>query len=289
MRKALTPIKSLFRIEEIGFFIFFFLIFLSFFHRPQESLNFINLQKLLLFFTVFLSLVVVSVRGRTFRVIRDWLPVLFFLSVYLNLHHLIDFLNPNDYDEALIRIDQLLFGVQPSLLMERFLWAPLTEFLTVCYSLFYFYPIPLAVVLYLRKSRFSDFRNYATSIILCFYLGFLGYVLVPAVGPRFTLQYTQELKGSSFSEHLRSTLNHMESTKRDVFPSLHNAITLLALLFAFKYEKRIFYPFLPIALGLFLSTVYLRYHYGIDVICGWALGLICFRLGADLNKWWKTS
>lgn len=231
----------------------------------------------------------VSVRGRTFRVIRDWLPVLFFLSVYLNLHHLIDFLNPNDYDEALIRIDQLLFGVQPSLLMERFLWAPLTEFLTVCYSLFYFYPIPLAVVLYLRKSRFSDFRNYATSIILCFYLGFLGYVLVPAVGPRFTLQYTQELKGSSFSEHLRSTLNHMESTKRDVFPSLHNAITLLALLFAFKYEKRIFYPFLPIALGLFLSTVYLRYHYGIDVICGWALGLICFRLGADLNKWWKTS
>ena len=289
MRKALTSIKSLFRIEEIGFFVFFFLIVVSFFDQPQGSLSLIDLHKLLLFFTLFLSLVVVSVPGRALRVIRDWLPVLFFLSVYLNLHHLIDFLNPNDYDEALIRIDRLLFGVQPSLWMERFLWVPLTEFLTICYSLFYFYPLPLAVVLYSRKSRFSDFRSYATSIILCFYLGFLGYVLVPAVGPRFTLQYAQELEGSSFSQDLRSTLNHVESTKRDVFPSLHNAITLLALLFAFKYEKRIFYPFLPIALGLFLSTVYLRYHYGIDVICGWALGLICFRLGADLNRWWETS
>jgi membrane-associated phospholipid phosphatase len=42
-------------------------------------------------------------------------------------------------------------------------------------------------------------------------------------------------------------------------------------------------------LGLFLGTVYLRYHYGIDVICGWILGLICFRLGADLNRWWETG
>jgi len=282
-------IRSLFRIEEIGFFVFFLLIVVSFFPRPQVGSNFVNLQKCLLFFTIFLTFAVISVPGRMLKVVRDWLPVLFFLSVFLNLHHLIDFLNPKDYDQTLIRIDQLIFGVQPSVWMERLLWSPLTDFLTVCYSFFYFYPIPLAVVLYLRKSRIDDFRNYASSIILCFYLGFLGYMLVPAVGPRFTLQYTQELKGSSFSENLRSTLNHMESTKKDVFPSLHNAITLLALLFAFKYEKRIFCVFLPIALGLFLSTVYLRYHYAIDVVCGWALGLICFRLGADLNRWWKTS
>ncbi len=289
MRKPLTSIRSLFRIEEIGFFVFFFLIVFSFFFGPQVDSNFFNLQKGLLFFTVFLAFVAISVPGRMLKVIRDWLPVLFFLSVFLNLHHLIDFLNPKDYDQTLIRIDELIFGLQPSVWMERLLWSPLTDFLTVCYSLFFFYPLPLALVLYLRKRRFDDFRNYASSIILCFYLGFLGYVLVPAVGPRFTLQYTQELKGSSFSENLRSALNHMESTKKDVFPSLHNAITLLVLLFAFKHDKRIFYAFLPLALGLFLSTVYLRYHYAIDVICGWALGLICFRLGADLNRWWKAG
>ncbi|MGB2697013.1 MAG: phosphatase PAP2 family protein [Candidatus Zixiibacteriota bacterium] len=198
-------------------------------------------------------------------------------------------MNPNHYDEILIGIDQILFGVQPSIWMEGLISSPLTDFLTICYSFFYFYPLPLAVILYLRKGGFGNFRNYATSIILCFYLGFMGYLLVPAFGPRFTLQYTQELNGSFFSESLRSKLDDMESTKRDVFPSLHNAITLLVLLFACKLHRKIFYLLLPIALGIFLSTIYLRYHYGIDVICGWILGLICFRLGADVNRWWKIS
>lgn len=289
MRKLLSLLKSLLRIEEIGFLIFFFLILFSFFGQSRTNLDPFNLEKLILFFAFFLMILVISSPVRILKVVRDWLPILFLFSIFFNLHSLIDSLNPGDWDESLIRVDQLLFGIQPSVWMGKFIWAPLTDFLTICYSLFYFYPLPLAVILYLRKSRASDFRHYVTSIILCFYLGFLGYILVPAVGPRFTLQYNQELKGSSFSEDLRSTLNHMESTKRDVFPSLHNAITLLVLLFAWRYEKRVFYPFLPIASALFLSTIYLRYHYGIDVISGWILGLICFRLGADLNRWWKQA
>jgi membrane-associated phospholipid phosphatase len=289
MKNFLTSIKSLFRIEELGFFIFFFLILLSFFNLSQENLNLWDLEKLVLFFTLLMTVLVISVSNPTLKIIRDWLPILFFLSIFLNLHSLIDFLNSNDYDQALIKVDQLIFGIQPSVWLEKFIWTPLTDFLSICYSLFYFYPLPLAVILYLRKGKYRDFRNYAISIILCFYLGFLGYILVPALGPRFTLQYEQELKGSFFSENLRCMLDQMELTKRDVFPSLHNALTLLVLLFAFKYEKKIFYPFLPLALGLFLSTIYLRYHYGIDVICGWILGLICFRLGADLNRWWKID
>jgi len=289
MRKLLSSIKSLFRIEEIGFLIFFFLIFFSFFDQTNKGSGPFDLEKLILFFTLFLMFLVSSSQDRVFKVIRDWLPILFFLSIFLNLHYLIHSLNPNNCDQILIRVDQLIFRIQPSVWMEKFIWTPLTEFLTICYAFFYFYPIPLAVILYLRKSKSFDFRNYATSIILCFYLGFLGYILVPAIGPRYTLQYTQDLKGSYVSVNLRSTIDQMESTKSDVFPSLHNAVTLLVLLFAFKYEKKVFFPFLPIALGLFLSTIYLRYHYGIDVICGWILGLICFRLGADLNRWWKTG
>ena len=289
MRKLLSLLKSLVRFEEIGFLIFFFLILFSFFGQSRTNLDPFHLEKLMLFFALFLMILVISSPVRILKVVRDWLPILFFFSIFFNLHSLIDSLNPGDYDESLIRVDQLIFGTQPSLWMEKFIRPALTDFTTICYSLFYFYPIAFAAILYLRKSKFRDFRKYATSIILCFYLGFLGYILVPAIGPRFTLEYTQELKGSSFSENIRSTIDEMESTKRDVFPSLHNAITLLILLFAFKYEKKFFYPFLPVALGLFLGTIYLRYHYGIDLIFGWILGLICFRLGADLNRWWETG
>ncbi len=289
MRKVFVFIRSYIRIEEIGFFAFLLLIVLSFFNSTQGNSHILNLEKLLLFFTFFSTVVIISISYRPFRVIRNWLPILFFLSIYLNLQHLIDILNPNHYDEILIRVDQVLFGVQPSLWMEGLISSPLTDFLTICYSFFYFYPLPLAVILYLRKGGLGDFRNYATSIILCFYLGFVGYLLVPAFGPRFSLHYTQELKGSSFSESIRSKLDHMESTKKDVFPSLHNAVVLLVLLFAYKHQRIMFYLFLPIGLGIFLSTIYLRYHYGIDVIYGWILGLICLRLGADVNRWWKIS
>ena len=289
MRKFFTFIRSYIRFEEFGFFTFFLLIVLSFFNSAPANSHTLKLEKLLLFFTFFSTVVVISISYQSLRVVRNWLPILFFLSIYLNLQHLIDILNPNHYDEILIRVDQVLFGVQPSLWMERLISSPLTDFLTICYSFFYFYPLPLAVILYLRKGGFGDFRNYATSIILCFYLGFVGYLLLPAYGPRFSLHYAQELKGSFFSENLRAKLDHMESTKKDVFPSLHNAIVLLVLLFAHKHQRKIFYILLPLGLGIFLSTVYLRYHYGIDVICGWILGLICFRLGADVNRWWKIS
>ncbi len=53
-------------------------------------------------------------------------------------------------------------------------------------------------------------------------------------------------------------------------PSGHTQMVLMVLFLARRYEKVLFYVFLPIICGLILSTVYLRYHYVIDLIgrCG---------------------
>jgi membrane-associated phospholipid phosphatase len=44
---------------------------------------------------------------------------------------------------------------------------------------------------------------------------------------------------------------------------------------AARYQRRLFYPLLMITVSLMISTVYLRYHYVIDVIAGVLLAVWC--------------
>jgi membrane-associated phospholipid phosphatase len=80
-----------------------------------------------------------------------------------------------------------------------------------------------------------------------------------------------------------------EYTRRDCFPSLHNGIIFLILLFAFKQSRTYAFLFLPFAISLFISTLYLRYHYFIDMVAGFALALIVFYFGPILNNWWEEK
>jgi len=125
-------------------------------------------------------------------------------------------------------MDQFFFNTQPSLWLERANISWLTDYLTVTYFLYYFYPLVLGVIFYSKK-EWQILRKYAVTIVICFYIGYLGYVLIPAIGPRLYLpqQYKQELKSSHFSLELRQFLDKIQPTQRDCFPSLHNAITLL--------------------------------------------------------------
>ncbi len=212
------------------------------------------------------------------------------MAIYSNSYKLIRLFNISDADQLLFKIDQLLFRTQPSVWLEKINLPFLTDYLTITYFLYYFYPVVLGLIFYF-KQEWEILRKYAVAIVICFYLGYLGYLLVPAIGPRLYRPeiYSQELQSSSFSQQLRDTLDFLQPTQRDCFPSLHNAITLLVLIFGFRYHRKFFWGFLPFGLGLFLGTIYLRYHYGVDLLFGWLLGLICFWKSADLNRWWEAK
>jgi len=81
-------------------------------------------------------------------------------------------------------------------------------------------------------------------------------------------------------------LNALEHNKRDCMPSGHTQIVLMVLFLAYRYEKFLFYLFVPIISGLILSTVYLRYHYVIDLLVGGGLGIGCTIIGHRLYGWW---
>jgi membrane-associated phospholipid phosphatase len=131
-------------------------------------------------------------------------------------------------------------------------------------------PVALALALYFKEDK-KAFNSAAFAIVLCFYLSYIGYLLVPAVGPRFTLSTVQtaDLLTGPATLWVRQALDGLEHNKTDAFPSGHTAVALVTLVYAWRYREKVLSRILaPAVAALIISTVYLRYHYVIDVIAG---------------------
>jgi len=61
----------------------------------------------------------------------------------------------------------------------------------------------------------------------------------------------------------------------------------MALYLAHRYERLLFYIFLPVICGLILSTLYLRYHYVVDLLAGGAVAAGCIVAGPRLYGRWN--
>ena len=222
--------------------------------------------------------------GRDF--IHVFSPILFIVLIYESLGDLIQHLHP-DIDQTLIRIDHFLFGVHPTVWMERWIVPWLTDLLSLAYLSYYFLPVVLIAILYFKKNPGLYPAIFVLS--LGYYLSFIGYILFPAVGPRYAMTsfYTIPLEGSFITDWVRDGLNAIEHNKRDCMPSGHTQIALTVLYLAYRYERAAFYLFFPFVCGLVLSTVYLRYHYVIDLAAGTALAVGSVAAGPLLYDWWS--
>ena len=227
-------------------------------------------------------------RGMFMRFFYDLVfPTICILLVFDSLEWVVHYVNPVDIDPTLIRLDYLIFGNHPTVMLETIMNPYLTDILQLAYSTYYFIPVGLGVVLLFKNQR-AEFNRSIFMILFCFYLSYLGYILFPALGPRFYLKHLQstELQGFLFAEPLMNFLNRLEGIKRDAFPSGHTGITLIVLFLAYKYNKKFFRITLPIVSALIFATVYCRYHYVVDVIAGFALTLITIVLGEWYYRWW---
>lgn len=214
-------------------------------------------------------------QGNAFgRFIRGWYPVPFIPTTYMELRYLIPRLHPRDYDWELAAIDYWVFGVHPTVWLERVLWPPLTEIMQISYITYYFVPIALGAVIW-HKGWFERYHFWVFIVVLGFYTSYLGYIAVPALGPRFILadQHARPLVGLFFFEIIYSALDRAQGIMRDCFPSGHTEVTLLTLYYAYKFHRRTFWIILPFGSALIASTVYLRYHYVIDIAAGMLFAL----------------
>src|SRR4030042_5959164 len=230
-----------------------------------------------------------NVTGKLGTFFHHFSPILFVILIYESLGCLIQYLHP-DIDSWLIKIDFFIFGVHPTIWLEKWIFPWFTDIMSLAYISYYFLPIIFIVVIYLQH-RTWEFDESVFILLFSYYLSFIGYILFPAIGPRSTLAhlYSVPLEGSFITDFVRDGLNALEHNKRDCMPSGHTQIVLIVLYLAYRFEKKFFYLFLPIVCCLILSTVYLRYHYVVDLFAGTLFAIACMIVGPRLYRYWSSE
>lgn len=256
---------------------------------------------------VLFSARMVAVRGErapiALRIVRDWYLLPLVLLLYMQSSSITFPIHQRDMDQTLIAIDRSVLGVDPTVWIRQFAHPVLTEILQICYSSYYLFFVALFYELYLRTDR-HPVELGALLVVYGFYLSFIGYLLVPAIGPRFTLHDFRaigtELPGLFLTPYLRAfidsgggvpagALDPAQFVHRDAFPSGHTQLTLVAMYLAFHFKTRIRWGLLVVGSLLIVSTIYMGYHYVTDLAAGVLFFLFTIWTGPKVDRWWREG
>lgn len=240
---------------------------------------------LFLLFILVMGRVPLPCRKRSLRILRVWYPVAAIPLIFMAVGKVVSVHSSLDGDALLRHWDLALFGAHPSAVLQAVHHPVLTEVLQLVYSSFYFIPVTIGLALYIR-GRADDYDQFVFLVCYGFCLSYLGYFLLPAISPAFGLHghYAFPLEGILAYGGLSALQTRLESIHRDCFPSGHTMMTLVFLHFAWCRTPRLFYVLLPIGSALLFSTLYLRYHYGVDLVAGLAAYLFCVASAAPLYR-----
>ncbi len=216
---------------------------------------------------------------------RNWYPLLYVASCYKEMANVFPLVRGVNFDQPLSDLDQRIWGLQPGVWLASIQTPGLTEFLQWIYTLFVPAVLLVAVVLW-GKKRYRDFHYYAFLISLGYLASYLGYVIWPARGPRFLLKDFDRLPlhGLWLFEGMQQTLDKLESVAYDAFPSGHTELTILAWWSTLKLSKGWFSAYFAYTSGIIFATVYLRYHYTVDVLAGALVAVVLIAVAPFLYR-----
>ncbi len=216
-------------------------------------------------------------------VFRNWYPVLYVAACYREMAILIPAVRGWDADQWLANLDYRLWRAHPTVWLERITSPGLTEFLQIAYTLFVPAVLFVAILLWIRGQH-RNFQYYAFLIAFGFLASYVGYLAVPARGPRFLLAHLQHipLQGLWLFHGMQAALDSLESAHYDCFPSGHTELTILAWWGSRMVSRRLLRVYSFYTPVLIFATVYLRYHYSVDVLAGAVLAAILIRTAPAL-------
>jgi membrane-associated phospholipid phosphatase len=215
-------------------------------------------------------------------VLSHWYPTLLFLFFFEEIGLIVHTIHPGWFDDYLIRADYALFGVHPTVWIEQFAGYWLTEIMQLVYTSYFLLTLGLGAYLWLRGRR-REFAVFIASTCAAYYLCYVIFVLFPIESPHHTLRHLQqvELLGGPFTAFINLLEKHGR-VHGGAFPSAHVAGSVVALISAGRFARRIGWALTPLVLGICVATVYGRYHYVMDVFAGALAAAIGCWLGAWL-------
>ncbi len=216
--------------------------------------------------------------------------------VFVNLKHLIPFINSSNYDLQIIDFESVVFGHQLlSGRLHELLTVGAAPFLSQTYTVWYGYVSILIYCIVFQRSRLLT-EQFAVAFMLMWFLGIIMVYCFPTWGPCFSLRQHFTVLPETAVSRMQADL-WKDKLYFDKFPhgsvglflisglpSLHFAATLLGSL----YLKRI-HPLLSalswsFAVLTFISTIYFGWHFVIDDLAAIPLVALSIFLAKTVSR-----
>ncbi len=217
--------------------------------------------------------------GPLWEFAHNWLPLIFFVTVFEEVSFLSLALRGSWQNPALVAWESALFAVPPGEFLRRYSAGWFTELLDFGYFSFYlFYPV-IAGVLWARRSRpryLGSFRRLTDSLSVGYVTCYATYLLFPTRSPSHNSGLASAVTTRSdgpFHTLVQAIQGHA-GVHGNAFPSAHIMLAFVVLVFAFRYLPRLAPWLLACVLLMSVGAVYDGYHYALDVTAGAILGIV---------------
>ena len=219
---------------------------------------------------------------------------------YRNVKSYLPLARPELLDADLANFERGVFGADPSTLLHQLLGTGVSaQVLSTVYLLFLtFVPISVGVTLVWSTDR-AGALWWVSVLSINWVFGALSYFLLPSMGPAFTEPHlfaglpetgTASLQQALMEDRTAFVSDPVGSGGLQsiaAFASLHISIVFAGALVAHLLRApRAMRIAMWVYLGLtFPATIYFGWHYVVDDIAGFAIGLGSVYLGAVLTGW----
>jgi hypothetical protein len=216
------------------------------------------------------------------------------LGSFLQLQWILPAASGPPVDAQLHALDLRLFGVEPAEAWDRLVRPGTTEWFS-----FFYYGYFFLVAVYVLPALFFGrseklLIGFGFGFLWLYCVGHVVYTLVPAYGPYAHLKFEHSLEGPLWWPLVKRTVASVDGSARtDVFPSLHTAGPSFLTLFSFQQRRRLPFKYTWLPLGfcatqIIIATMFLRWHYLIDICAGISLavsGIVAGRIAV----WWDEA
>ncbi len=191
---------------------------------------------------------------------------------------------PGWMDAQVIAFETQFTGIESTLYFQQHMSTLLTEIMMFAYVIY----VPLLPFISLfafwgrdRQASYDYLFNLAYAYFVCY----TGFMLYPVASPLYHQKelYTIPFDGYAFTwfgEWMRHNVHYAGGS----LPSPHCAAATVMLVMMWRYNRRVFWPLLPVVLVLYVSTVYGRYHYISDGIVGIIAGVAVLMTAPALSR-----
>lgn len=229
--------------------------------------------------------------GATSSLVYRTVFIVTLLSSFFQLREILPAVSPWTDDASIYAFDLRVFGFEASVALDRFVNRTTTEWFAFFYFLYFLIlSVHVLPIVYWNKDTVLLGR-FAIGTLLMFLTAHVVYMIVPGYGPYWYLKgtFAHELEGGTFWQLVRETVD-AGGAQKDIFPSLHTAAPTFFAIFSFRHRRLIpfkySWPLVAfLATQIIIATMFLRWHYLIDIVAGLTLATGASLLGQHLTDW----